>query len=303
MSRRTAEANKAVAAAWINESQLILERKGTRDWTPEQQRDILEKGKAYDENGKALEGHHMKSVEAYPEFQGDAGNIQLLSRDEHILAHDGSTRNPTNGYYDPITGETKPFGECPYEPFRVINLSDPIAEIKVISAIQSDDDLSQKVEVRDKFEGIKNSDLDFTCQPVKSLEAACKQTIDRPKAKKRQGVINSLRESNVVRDIGRIVRHPVTQTIGRVAWQFVAPILLNAAINKLTNNSGGKQSTNSTTTNNYEKTNLDVSSLPPKSDSDRLSSSPHMVNTNGQTYHTKDGPIWKPVAPYKRPKE
>ncbi len=45
-----------------------------------------------------IEGHHMKSVEAYPELQGDADNIQLLSRDEHTLAHEGSMRNPTNSY-------------------------------------------------------------------------------------------------------------------------------------------------------------------------------------------------------------
>ena len=51
MSRRTAEASKAIAVAWENEQKLVQEGKGTRDWTPEQQKDILERGKAYDENG------------------------------------------------------------------------------------------------------------------------------------------------------------------------------------------------------------------------------------------------------------
>ncbi|MBQ6281570.1 MAG: hypothetical protein IJK69_05905 [Oscillospiraceae bacterium] len=37
MSRRTADANRAIREAWEREKQLVLEGKGTRDWTPEQQ--------------------------------------------------------------------------------------------------------------------------------------------------------------------------------------------------------------------------------------------------------------------------
>lgn len=59
MSRRTSEANKAIAAAWANEKELVNQGQGTRDWSREQQQDILERGKAYDENGKAFEGHHI----------------------------------------------------------------------------------------------------------------------------------------------------------------------------------------------------------------------------------------------------
>lgn len=128
MSRRTSEANKAIATAWANEQQLVQEGKGTRDWTPEQQQDILEKGKAYDENGKAFEGHHMKSAEAYPEYQGDPENIQFLSRAEHFDAHGGNFQNPTNGYYDPETGETREFGENKYEPCEARDLSKPIVQ-------------------------------------------------------------------------------------------------------------------------------------------------------------------------------
>ena len=43
MSRRTSEANKAICEAWNAEQQLVHEGKATRDWTPEQQKDILEK--------------------------------------------------------------------------------------------------------------------------------------------------------------------------------------------------------------------------------------------------------------------
>ena len=42
MPRRTADANKAVLAAWEREQALVREGKGTRDWTPEQQKDILD---------------------------------------------------------------------------------------------------------------------------------------------------------------------------------------------------------------------------------------------------------------------
>ena len=76
MSRRTAESNKAILAAWNKEQELVQEGKGTREWTPKQQQDILEKGKAYDDDGVAFQGQHMKSAEMYPEYQGEPGNIR-----------------------------------------------------------------------------------------------------------------------------------------------------------------------------------------------------------------------------------
>jgi len=126
MSRRTSEANKAIALAWSKEQQLIREGKGTRDWTPEQQQSILDKGKAYGEDGKAFEGHHMKSAEKYPEYQGDPENIQFLTRPEHFAAHDGNFQNPTNGYFNPYTGETIDFGLNKYEPCEILELSEPV---------------------------------------------------------------------------------------------------------------------------------------------------------------------------------
>ena len=127
MSRRTAEANKAIVAAWEKEQQLVKEGKGTRDWTPEQQKDILEKGKAYDENGKAFEGHHMVSVENNPDFQGCSDNIQFLSRPEHRDAHGGNFQNSTNGYFNPETGETCFFEDGTFKPCDIISLSNPIS--------------------------------------------------------------------------------------------------------------------------------------------------------------------------------
>ena len=126
MSNRTASASQAVREAWDREKELVKVGKGTRDWTPHQQISIIKFGKAYDKDGKAFEGHHMKSVEKYPEYQGDPGNIQFLSRKEHTDAHDGSFHNPTNGYYDPENGKTANFGSEPFSACEIINLSNPV---------------------------------------------------------------------------------------------------------------------------------------------------------------------------------
>ena len=116
MSRRTAESNKAILAAWNKEQELVQKGKGTREWTPKQQQDILEKGKAYDEDGVAFQGQHMKSAEMYPEHQGDPENIQFLTRAEHLEAHNGNWRNPTNWYFNPVTKEKIDFGDGPFIP-------------------------------------------------------------------------------------------------------------------------------------------------------------------------------------------
>lgn len=136
MSRRTAESNKAILAAWNKEQELVQKGKGTREWTPQQQQDILDKEKAYDDNGKAFEGQHMKSTEMYPEYQGEPGNIQFLTRAEHLDAHDGNWQNPTNWYYNPVTKEKFNFGDGPFIPCEIINLSEPIISLKVDSTIE-----------------------------------------------------------------------------------------------------------------------------------------------------------------------
>lgn len=149
MSNRTSESNKAISEAWTNEKQLVLQGKGTRNWTPEQQRDILTRGKAYGEDGKAFEGHHMKSAEAYPESQGEATNIEFLSRSEHLSAHNGDFKNPTNGYYNPHTGETKDFGEGAHEPCKAKKLSETVAVEKEAARTQHE---SETAEITHKTE-------------------------------------------------------------------------------------------------------------------------------------------------------
>ena len=137
MSRRTAEASKAIRQAWQKERERVLLGKGTRDWTPEQQQDIIDKGKAYDADGKSFEGQHMKSAEKYPEYQGDPDNIQFLTKKEHLDAHRGNWQNPTNWYYDPVTYEFTDFGDGKYISCMVIDLSHPIITIIVDTEMTS----------------------------------------------------------------------------------------------------------------------------------------------------------------------
>lgn len=117
---------RAVNQAKREEVALIKEGKGTRDWTPEQQREWLKTGKCHD-----IKGHHMKDVSTYPEYAGDKNNIQLLTKEEHLAAHHGDFKNTTNGYYNPKTGRTKDFGENPPSKPKPEKLSEPLSERSV----------------------------------------------------------------------------------------------------------------------------------------------------------------------------
>ena len=114
---------KAVRQAWKNEQKLVAKGMGTRQWTPEQQEELLTKGKV-----SGFEGHHMRSVSCGEHYDSkmaiaeDPENIQFLSKteayNEHIRAHSGDTRNPSNGYYNVETDKIKPFSknEKPRQP-------------------------------------------------------------------------------------------------------------------------------------------------------------------------------------------
>ena len=75
----------------------------------------------------------MKSVEKYPEYQGDPANIQFLTKDEHYEAHKRNWQNHTNWYYDPILKQVKDFGDGKFSPGQIHELSKPIIAIKASS--------------------------------------------------------------------------------------------------------------------------------------------------------------------------
>lgn len=99
------ERQKAVDEAWAKEVELVRQGKGTRNWSADEQKELLSTGKV---NG--YYGHHMSSVKNDPANAGNKDNIQFLNYDEHIHgAHQGDTKNATNGYYDPETGQMHTF--------------------------------------------------------------------------------------------------------------------------------------------------------------------------------------------------
>lgn len=260
MSNRTANANKAITARWAEEQRLVNEGKGTRDWTPDQQRDIVDRGKAYDDNGKAFEGHHMKSVEKYPDYQGDLGNIQFLSRPEHSSAHNGSFQNPTNGYFNPFTGETVDFGDNKYKLCEIITLSDPVVVLNSTS--------------KELSEGMDNSAInsedtkqppvrDAPAKEIKSEATSQKPQIqnsppfnESPKIKKsgfREGL---KRVAESVKDFA--VQHPVLTGVVKVVGVAIAGYLLDRAASS-GGGSGGGGSDYTPTIDSYDDTYSDAS--------------------------------------------
>lgn len=104
---------KAVRDAWCREKELVSQGKGTRDWTSEQQKELMETGRV-----KGYEGQHMKSVNEYPEYAASADNIQFLTHDEHLEAHNSGEEksgyhSATNGYYDTSSKTMHSFGDNP----------------------------------------------------------------------------------------------------------------------------------------------------------------------------------------------
>lgn len=116
---------RAVREAWAREKALVQTGKGTVNWTPDQQRELIQTGRV-----SGYEGQHMKSATAYPQYAGSADNIQLLTHDQHLAAHNSGLekngyRSPTNGRYDPATGVMHSFGDRAPTPVKARPLSRP----------------------------------------------------------------------------------------------------------------------------------------------------------------------------------
>ena len=239
MSRRTSEANKAICKAWNAEQQLVQEGKCTRDWTPEQQKDILEKGKAYDEKGKAFQGHHMLNVDKFPEHQGNPKNIEFLSRPEHLQAHDRNYQNPTLGYYDYITGETRLFENGNLEPCIVIELSIPIINISVLPSetvsdkkVVSDEEKIVESVIKDNKEKADETDNQIlTKNSAKPITPKSKVEF-----KKKSGFRDKfMRVAEAVLDFSE--RHPVATKIIKVGVPVVIGVVADVTSKRGRSNS------------------------------------------------------------------
>lgn len=279
------ERNKAVREAWNKELELVQEGKGTREWTPEQQKDILEKGRAYDENGKAFEGQHMKSAEMYPEYQGEPGNIQFLTRTEHLEAQDGNWQNPTNWYYNPVTKEKFDFGDGPFIPCEIIQLPEPIISLTRDSTIQ---------------ENVIEEKEDFSKDVLKQSAETNKKTYSKPETSKSPKVqVEVPKKANNMfvkglKSVGRfIAEHPVESleiagvAIGGVAKAISSIKGSGSGKTRSTTSASGNSSVAEKVADIVEKASR---SLPSEND----------VTGHKQRYHTKNGVVWKDKAPYHR---
>lgn len=290
MSRRTAESNKAILAAWNKEQELVQEGKGTREWTPKQQQDILEKGKAYDDDGVAFQGQHMKSAEMYPEYQGDPGNIQFLTRVEHLEAHNGNWRNPTNWYFNPVTKEKIDFGDGPFIPCEVINLPEPVVIVPKDDSSFKEQKSEEKIQ-SDKYEDVLNQNKE-----VDKITDKKQNTVVPPK-------IQTPKKSNMfvrgLKSVGRfIVEHPVESL-------EIAGVVIGGAAKAISSFRGSSSSSSAHSTMPQNDSNSTGTGIVEKvadivEKANRSMPSENDVSGHRQRYHTKDGVIWKDKAPYHR---
>lgn len=282
MSRRTAESNKAILAAWNKEQELVQEGKGTREWTPGQQRNILEKGKAYDEDGVAFQGQHMKSAEMYPEYQGDPGNIQFLTRAEHLEAHNGNWKNPTNWYFNPVTKEKFDFGDNPFIPCEIIDLPEPVMRPSVTSEAKEEKKPDSIKEVDTKKESRIKLEPD-------TVKVNATNTV-KPDTKPAGGFGNKM--------VNFCNRHPVLTGIVK-AGVGVVLVAMGAKIKEVVN--GGHSGSGNSGSFSYSNDDVLVDNPCTDISIERSSPEEHMVKGHGQRYHYKDGSVrWKEKDPYSR---
>lgn len=300
------ERNKAIRLAWEREQELVSEGKGTRDWSQEQQKDILnpEKGKTYDENGRAFEGQHMKSAAEYPEYQGDPNNIQFLTREEHLEAHKGSWQNPTNWYYNPETKEFVDFGENKPIPCEVINLTEPV-RTPVIDKQEGNDGIKEPSKTEEASSGQTQSSKQDGGLHHAEHRSQKKIAVVPPEVHESFGD-KILHAVDAVREFSE--KHPVLT--GIVKWGGAAAAAIATAAIASNSSGGGRSSENSdsdySSSDSYDdyRDNADDEYDDDYSDSydtreypdERLSPREHDVSgydrqQNGKTVH---------VNPYKR---
>ena len=290
MSRRTSESNKAILAAWNKEQELVREGKGTREWTPQQQQNILEKGKAYDDNGKAFEGQHMKSAEIFPEYQGEPGNIQFLTRAEHFEAHDRDWKNPTNWYYNTVTKEKFDFGDGPFIPCEIIQLAEPVVYVSNMDSSLTE----QRRERKEQPEKTK----DKSSPNIKTIKDTYKETEapTPPKAQAPQKTSNVF--FNCLESVGKfIVAHPVKSL-------EIAGVVFGGAAKAISSIKASGSNSAHSATQQVTSSSADTSIIEKVADmlekTNRSLPSENDVSGHKQRYHTKDGVIWKDKAPYHR---
>ncbi len=286
MSRRTSEASRAVREAWEKEKFLVLQGKGTRDWTKEQQQSIIDFGKAYDENGKAFEGHHMMSAEKYPEYQGEASNIQFLSRLEHKDAHNGSFRNSTCGYYDYTNGITLSFDNGIYRPCKEIYLSESVVFTNVDS-LNNEKNKAKTKNDNNKKDSPSNSSNKNLSKKTK-IKIFSKKRIKLLANKSVKATKNFMYEG-----MKYICEHP--EKVLRAA-----EIILSFANESIGNKKEKTSLNESNISKGMGEKNNPISTEDLSHKGTHASPKEHLVQGHSQLYHTKNGDVIRNKDPFKR---
>lgn len=298
------ERNKAIRLAWERERELVLQGKGTRDWSLDQQKDILDpdKGKAYDENGRAFEGQHMKSATEYPEYQGDPNNIQFLTREEHLVAHKGSWKNSTNWYYNPKTKEFVDFGENGPIPCEVISLSEPL-QISIIDGQETSNGLKEPAKM-------ENASSERTQSPRKENLSHCLENTSQKKLNSGPPEVHKRFGDKILHMVDGakkfVEKHP---NLVKTAAGVVTVVVV-ACVKKIHDSGEGSSSSLSddyysgSSDDDYNDSSCsdecDIPSFSRDYPDERSSPEEHTVSAHGQHYHTRDGVIWKEKDPYRR---
>ena len=151
----------AVRNAWKREALLVEHGSGTYQWSVDQQKELLETGRV-----EGYVGHHMKSCSLYPEYAGEIDNIQFLTVEDHLAAHNSSEfamgyQSYTNGWYDAqegvmyeFLGDDKPtpnimpLNECYIEQNEIIEEESDISlhemkEQDMMFELQNDEGMNQ----------------------------------------------------------------------------------------------------------------------------------------------------------------
>lgn len=313
MPRCPAEADKAIRLAWERERELVRKGRGTRDWTPEQQQDILEYGKAFDDDGKAFEGQHMKSAAQYPKYQGNPDNIQFLTRKEHLEAHNGSWLNPSNWYYDPIQKQFFDFGDGDPIPCAVIEMSNPIIRI-------DNHDISAEAPEVKQIDKKPTSGTDPPVQHSDQLHPANTSIQDAVTNQETKPTPKGTRFNNIIAGVKKAGKYIWNNYRGEIIAGCIA--MVTSIVDSVTSSTSNSKSDVNSSHTSDTPTSLPTSGHDSRpvieddcshssnitddtvqdelSEGKRKSPIPHNVNARGQHYWINGERVWKEKEDYRR---
>lgn len=163
--------SKAVKEAWEREIELVKQGFATRDWTLEQQKELLLTHRI-----KGFIGHHVKPVNRYPELAGDPANIQFLTKKEHFEAHLHNWSRSIGHFFD-INTKDSIRNEMYFPMFRRIKLTK-----KLILEKNTNNNLEEEHSMSMSKEELRNKYYEFYSIRKKQLISVFEKFSDRSPA-------------------------------------------------------------------------------------------------------------------------